>query len=111
MALYRPVICKVHGYAVASGSGIALCSDIVVMEDKAQIGYMPARVWGCRQRPCGCIGSAERAKRMLFTGDKIDGVEAERIGLVHKAVPRDRLDAEVEALAVRMSTVPYETSS
>ena len=43
---------------------------------------------------------------MLFTGDKIDGREAERIGLVHKAVPADRLDAEVEALAERISTVP-----
>jgi enoyl-CoA hydratase len=44
---YKPVICKVQGYAVAGGSDIALCADIVIMEDKAKIGYMPARVWGC----------------------------------------------------------------
>ena len=43
---------------------------------------------------------------MVFTGDKIDGREAERIGLIHKAVPADELDAEVEALAERISSVP-----
>ena len=43
---YKPVVCKVHGFAVAGGSDIALCCDLVVMEDTAQIGYMPARVWG-----------------------------------------------------------------
>jgi enoyl-CoA hydratase len=43
---------------------------------------------------------------MLFTGDKITGREAEAMGLVLKAVPDDRLDAEVEAMAVRMASVP-----
>ena len=43
----RPVIAKVHGFAVAGGSDIALCSDIVIMAEDALIGYMPARVWGC----------------------------------------------------------------
>ncbi len=49
---------------------------------------------------------AEKAKRMLFTGDKIDGMEAARIGLVDRAVPADRLDEEVEELAGRIATVP-----
>jgi enoyl-CoA hydratase len=44
---YRPVICKVHGFAVAGGSDIALCADTIVMADDAEIGYMPTRVWGC----------------------------------------------------------------
>jgi enoyl-CoA hydratase len=48
----------------------------------------------------------ERAKRMLFTGDKITGSEAEKLGLVLKAVPPQDLDAEVEALAARMASVP-----
>lgn len=39
---YRPVICRVHGYAVAGGSDIAFCSDMIVMSDSAEIGYMPA---------------------------------------------------------------------
>ncbi len=104
---YRPVVCKVHGYAVAGGSDIALCSDLVVMEDKAQIGYMPARVWGCPTTAMWVYRlGPEQAKRMLFTGDKIDGAEAARIGLVHKAVARENLDAEVERLAERMASVP-----
>ena len=104
---YRPVLCKVHGYAVAGGSDIALCSDLIVMAEDAQIGYMPVRVWGCPTTAMWVYRlGPQRAKRMLFTGDKIDGREAERIGLVHKAVPADRLDAEVEALAERISTVP-----
>lgn len=104
---HRPVICKVHGYAVAGGSDIALCSDIVIMEDEAQIGYMPTRVWGCPTTAMWVyrIGP-EQAKRMLFTGDRISGTEAERIGLVQKAVPAAELDAEVERLAERMAGVP-----
>ena len=43
---------------------------------------------------------------MLFTGDKITGIEAEQLGLVLKSVPREQLDAEIERLARRMATVP-----
>jgi len=104
---YKPVICKVHGYAVAGGSDIALCSDLIVMAEDARIGYMPVRVWGCPTTAMWVYRlGPERAKRMLFTGDKIDGREAERIGLVHKAVPAAELDVEVESLAKRISTVP-----
>lgn len=110
MSLWRspkPVVCKVHGFAVAGGSDIALCCDLVAMAETAQIGYMPARVWGCPTTAMWVYRlGAEGAKRMLLTGDKIDGREAERIGLVHKAVPDDELDAYVEALARRISTVP-----
>ena len=103
----RPVICKVHGFAVAGGSDIALCSDLVVMAADARIGYMPVRVWGCPTTAMWVYRmGAERAKRMLFTGDKIDGREAERLGLVLKAVPPDKLDEEVEDLAHRMASVP-----
>ena len=48
----------------------------------------------------------ERAKRMLFTGDRVNGTEAAAMGLVLKAVPDNQLDAETEALAARMATVP-----
>ena len=103
----RPVIAKVHGYAVAGGSDIALCSDIVIMAEDARIGYMPVRVWGCPSTAMWVYRlGPERAKRMLFTGDKIDGREAERLGLVLKAVPAAELDEEVEALAHRMAGVP-----
>ena len=104
---YRPVIVKVHGFAVAGGSDIALCADMIVMADDAEIGYMPARVWGCPTTAMWVYRlGPERAKRMLFTGDRIKGPEAERLGLVLKSVPASGLDAEVERLAGRISTVP-----
>jgi len=110
MSLWRsakPTIAKVHGYAVGGGSDIALCCDLLVMADDAKIGYMPTRVWGCPTTAMWVYRPGpERAKRMLFTGDKITGAEAEKLGLVLKAVPPEQLDAEVEALARRMATVP-----
>ena len=110
MSLFRalkPVVCKVHGFAVAGGSDIALCSDMVIMGENAQIGYMPTRVWGCPTTAMWVYRlGPEKAKRMLFTGDKISGREAAEMGLVLKAVPEERLDDEVEALVARMASVP-----
>jgi len=104
---YKPVICKVHGYALAGGSDIALCADIVIMEDKARIGYMPARVWGCPTTAMWVYRlGAEKAKRMLLTGDTVDGKTAEKMGLVYQAVPLKILDKTVDALARRMAGVP-----
>src|SRR6185312_3828427 len=104
---YRPVIAKVHGFAVAGGSDIALCCDLIVMAEDARIGYMPARVWGCPTTAMWVyrIG-AEKAKRMLLTGDTIDGRTAAAWGLVVESVPADQLDARVEELADRMAGVP-----
>lgn len=104
---YKPVICKVHGYAVAGGSDIALCADIVIMTDDAMIGYPPARVWGCPTTMMWVYRlGAEKAKRMLLTGDLINGKEAEKMGLVYKSVPAASLDSEVEQLALRMTGIP-----
>jgi enoyl-CoA hydratase len=104
---HKPVVCKVHGFAVAGGSDIALCCDMVVMAEDAKIGYMPVRVWGCPTTAMWTYRlGPEKAKRMLLTGDKVTGVEAADMGLVLKAVPADELDAEVERLAERMATVP-----
>lgn len=103
----KPTICRVHGHAVAGGSDIALCCDLVVMADDARIGYMPARVWGCPTTAMWVYRlGAERAKRMLLTGDTIDGRQAAEWGLVLESVPADELDARVEALADRMAGVP-----
>lgn len=110
MSLWRslkPVICKVHGYAVAGGSDIALCADLVLMAEDARIGYPPARVWGCPTTAMWVYRlGAEQAKRMLLTGDLIDGREAKRIGLVHEALPAAELDGAVEALAARIGAIP-----
>jgi len=104
---YKPVICKVHGYAVAGGSDIALCADIVIMAEDAKIGYPPARVWGCPTTAMWVFRiGAEKAKRMLLTGDLVDGRKAKEMGLVYDAVPAAELDAAVDALAARMAGVP-----
>jgi enoyl-CoA hydratase len=104
---HKPTICKVHGYAVAGGSDIATCCDFIVMEDDARIGYPPSRLWGCPTAAMWVyrIG-AMRAKRMMLTGDLIDGRTALAWGLATEAVPRAELDATVEGLARRMAGVP-----
>jgi enoyl-CoA hydratase len=104
---YKPTIAKVRGHAVAGGSDIALCCDLVVMATDAKIGYPPARVWGIPTTAMWVYRlGAERAKRMLLTGDLISGVEAKAMGLVTEAVPEPDLDAEVARLAARMTGVP-----
>ncbi len=104
---YKPTIARVHGPAVAGGSDIALCCDLVVMAEEAVIGYPPARVWGCPTTAMWVYRlGAERAKRMLLTGDLVDGREAARLGLVLEAVPRAQLDARVATLAERIAAVP-----
>jgi enoyl-CoA hydratase len=102
----KPTIAKVHGYAVAGGSDIALSCDLLVIADDARIGYPPARVWGCPTTAMWVyrIG-AERAKRMLLTGDTIDGATAASWGL-GESVPAGELDAAVERLADRIAGVP-----
>ncbi len=110
MSLWRsrkPTICKVHGYAAAGGSDIALCCDLIVMAEDARIGYMPARVWGCPTTAMWVYRvGAMRAKQMLLTGDLIDGRTAASWGLVTSSVPAAELDAEVQRLADRIAGVP-----
>jgi enoyl-CoA hydratase len=102
----KPTIAKVHGHAVAGGSDIALCCDLIVMADDARIGYPPARVWGCPTTAMWVYRlGAERAKRMLLTGDTIDGATAASWGL-GESVPAHELDAAVERLADRIAGVP-----
>ncbi|KAH7396360.1 putative enoyl-CoA hydratase mitochondrial precursor [Pyrenochaeta sp. MPI-SDFR-AT-0127] len=104
---HKPTIAQVHGAAVAGGSDIALCCDLVVMADDARIGYPPARVWGC---PTTAMWTArigpEKAKRMMFTGDLISGKEAAQIGLVLKSVESNKLEETVRLLTERIKTVP-----
>src|SRR6185369_1003558 len=90
----KPVLCKVHGFCVAGGTDMALCSDLLVVEDRAKIGYPPARVWGVPTTALWAyrLGPA-RAKRLLFTGDCLSGTEAVAWGLAIECAPRAELDA------------------
>jgi len=103
----KPVICKVHGFCVAGGTDMALCSDLLVIEEDARIGYPPARAWGVPTTALWAdrLGSA-RAKRLLFTGDLISGREALEWGLAIEAPPADRLDERFEALLERIALTP-----
>jgi enoyl-CoA hydratase len=103
----KPVVCKVHGFCVAGGTDLALCSDLLVIEDAAKIGYPPARVWGVPTTAVWAhrIG-LEKAKRLLFTGDCLSGAEAVAWGLASECAPRDRLDERFESLLQRIARVP-----
>ena len=104
---YKPTIARVHGYAAAGGSDIATCCDFIVMEDKARIGYMPVRVWGCPSPAMWVYRlGAMRAKRLMFTGDLIDGTQAHEWGLATDVAPLAELDATVRKLADRIAGVP-----
>jgi enoyl-CoA hydratase/carnithine racemase len=103
----KPVIAKVNGAAVGLGATLALFCDISIAAETAifadphvSIGMVAgdggAVIWP------QLIGFA-RAKEFLFTGDKINAVRASEIGLINRAVPADKLDAEVDAFADRLA--------
>jgi enoyl-CoA hydratase len=103
----KPVICKVHGYCVAGGTDMALCSDLLVVADDAKIGYPPARVWGS---PTTAMWAARvgpmRAKRLLLTGDSLSGEQAVEWGLATEAASPEQLDERFEALLERVALLP-----
>jgi enoyl-CoA hydratase len=103
----KPVVCKVHGFCVAGGTDMALCSDLLLIEDAAKIGYPPARVWGVPTTALWVhrIG-LEKAKRLLFTGDCLSGREAVEWGLAIESAPRDQLDQRFEGMLERIARVP-----
>jgi enoyl-CoA hydratase len=103
----KPVVCKVHGFCVAGGTDMALCSDLLVIAADAKIGYPPARVWGS---PTTSLWASrlgpQRAKRLLFTGDCLSGTEALEWGLAIEAPSAGELDRRTEALVGRIALVP-----
>jgi enoyl-CoA hydratase len=103
----KPVLCKVHGFCVAGGTDMALCSDLLVIAEDARIGYPPARVWGSPTTSLWAFRIGEqRAKRLLFTGDLIDGKQAVDWGLAIEAAPAAELDERFEALVQRVALMP-----
>ena len=110
MSLWRspkPTIAKVHGAAMAGGSDIAMCCDLLVMADDARIGYAPTRVWGCPTTAMWAYRLGPmRAKQMLFTGDLISGRTAAEWGLATLAVPAAELEDATLRLARRIAGVP-----
>jgi enoyl-CoA hydratase len=103
----KPVIAQVHGFCVGGGTDFALCSDLIVCAEDCRIGYPPARVWGSPTTAMWVYRlGLERAKRLLLTGDALDGRKAAEWGLASLAVPADELDAAALELARRVARLP-----
>src|SRR5262249_3174100 len=97
-----PVIAAVRGYALAGGLELALCCDIILCADDAQLGdqhpHLPLIAGaGGTQRLPRRIGP-QRAAELLFTGRRLSGPEAVAYGLALRSYPPDELVAGVEAL-------------
>ena len=103
----KPTIAAINGYALGSGYELALACDIRIASSDAQIGSPEARVTssvtgGATRLVQDLIGPG-KARELLFTGEYIDGKEAERIGLVNRAVPADKLMATTEEMAAKIA--------
>jgi len=103
----KPTIAAINGYALGSGYELGLACDIRIVAEEAKIGSPEARVTssvtgGAMRLVQDLIGPG-KAKELLFTAEYIDGKEAERIGLVNKAVPLDRLMDETREMAKKMA--------
>ena len=103
----KPIIAAINGYALGSGYELALACDIRIAAEDAQIGSPEARVTssvtgGAMRLVQDLIGPG-KAKELLFTAEYIDGKEAERIGLVNKAVPLEQLMEEAKEMARKIA--------
>lgn len=103
----KPTIAAINGYALGSGYELALACDIRIAAEEAQIGSpevkVTSSVTGGAMRLLQDLVGPGKAKELLFTGDYIDGKEAERIGLVNKVVPLERLMDEAREMAEKIA--------
>jgi len=103
--LGKPTIAKVNGHAMAGGLGLVVACDVAIAADDAQfatpeinVGLWPMMIMATIFRNV----PRKRAMELVLTGDRIDAAAAERMGLISRAVPRDRLDAEVQNLCQKI---------
>ncbi|HWD55664.1 MAG TPA: enoyl-CoA hydratase-related protein [Acidimicrobiales bacterium] len=108
-----PVVCAVRGWAAGIGLHLVLASDFAVVDDAARLwepyaqrGFTPdtGGTWLLPRR----IGEA-RAREMLVLGQAVSGSDAAAMGMVHRAVAADTLDAEVQGLVDRLAQAPTVT--
>jgi len=108
--LNKVTVAIVHGYTMAGGLELAMLCDVIIAEENARIGDGHIRTGlvpqgGGSQRLPRLIG-VKKAKELLFTGELISGREAERIGLVNKAVPAERLEEEAQLFINKLIDKP-----
>jgi enoyl-CoA hydratase len=103
----KPTIAAINGYAIGSGYELALACDIRIAAEAAKIGSPEAKVTssvtgGAFRLVQDLIGPG-KARELLFTGEYIDGMEAQRIGLVNRAVPAETLMVTVMEMAAKIA--------
>ena len=107
MNLSKPVVAQVHGYCLAAGCYLQMCCDVAIASEDAILGHPATRGGGVTSMPLWVTFlGLRKAKELLMTSKLVDGKEAERIGLVNKAVPADKLEEEVWKVAQLMAEVP-----
>jgi enoyl-CoA hydratase len=103
----KPVIAQVHGWCVGGGSDMALCADLIIASDDAQIGTPYSRVWGCYLSGMWLYRlGLTKAKEHALTGRPLSGKEAAEIELINRAVPFEALEATVAEQAKQLAGVP-----
>ncbi len=103
----KPVIAQVHGWCVGGGSDMALCADLIIASEDAQIGTPYSRVWGCYLSGMWVyrLGLA-KAKEHALTGKSLSGREAAAIELINAAVPFAELESAVARQAQQLAAIP-----
>ena len=103
----KPVIAQVHGWCLGGGSDFALCADLVIASEDARIGTPYSRMWGAYLSGMWLYRlGLTKAKEYALTGKPLSGVEAAEVELINRAVPFDRLEAEVAETARRLASIP-----
>jgi 2-(1,2-epoxy-1,2-dihydrophenyl)acetyl-CoA isomerase len=108
--LEKPVIAKVNGVAVGIGCSLALSSDIIIASENARFSLIFSRIGlipdgGSLFHLPRLVGPA-KAKELIFTAKMVGAKEAEKIGLINKAVTANDLDSEVNKLAKQLAEGP-----
>ncbi len=106
--LPMPTIAKIRGHCFTGGLELALACDLLVASEDAKLGdthgqWGLAPVWGMSVRLPERVGRS-RAKELMFTSRRINGVEAAAIGLVDRAIPEPELEASVAELAAEITS-------
>ena len=97
----KPIVAKVQGVCLAGAGELLGVADIVIAAENAKFGHPAGRDLGIPVTLSfwPMLIGLRKTKELLFTSKLIDGVEAERLGLVNQAVPADELDDAVWAMA------------
>ena len=103
----KVTIAQVHGYAVAGGCEMAMMADLVVAADDAQLGHPGLRGLGTSRTGViwPLVIGMRKAKELYYTGENVTGTEAEEIGMINYAWPKEELEDRTLAFADRLANM------